>query len=130
MFRRDRSTIKFEGGPTDRHLPLLPINSEWNSAGDGSLRITVAQHIEAVTHHSVSVCAIRHRLQQSGMSERRPSLCQPWTQNHRVSASNGAMKEGCRWQNGLKLSLLKSHASVCNTTMVGFVSRDTVERGC
>ncbi|GFW31053.1 transposable element Tcb1 transposase [Trichonephila clavipes] len=38
------------------------------------------------------------------------------------------MKEGCGWQNGMKLSLLTSHASVCNTTMVGFESGDTVER--
>ncbi|GFX48332.1 uncharacterized protein TNCV_4613311 [Trichonephila clavipes] len=30
------------------------------------------------------------------------------------------MKEGCGRQNGMKLSLLTSHASVCNTTMVGF----------
>ncbi|GFV64017.1 transposable element Tcb1 transposase [Trichonephila clavipes] len=30
----------------------------------------------------------------------------------------------------MKLSLLTSHASVCNTTMVGFESGDTVERGC
>ncbi|GFX63602.1 transposable element Tcb2 transposase [Trichonephila clavipes] len=30
----------------------------------------------------------------------------------------------------MKLSLLTSHASVCNTTMVGFESRDTMERGC
>ncbi|GFY10387.1 hypothetical protein TNCV_1462771 [Trichonephila clavipes] len=29
------------------------------------------------------------------------------------------MKEGCGRQNGMKLSLLTSHASVCNTTMVG-----------
>ncbi|GFS63781.1 hypothetical protein TNCV_1128121 [Trichonephila clavipes] len=28
------------------------------------------------------------------------------------------------------LSLLTSHASVCNTTMVGFESGNTVERGC
>ncbi|GFW10709.1 hypothetical protein TNCV_4918281 [Trichonephila clavipes] len=34
-----------------------------------------------------------------------------------VYAANGAMKEGCRRQNGMKLSLLKSHASVCNTTI-------------
>ncbi|GFX36863.1 HTH_38 domain-containing protein [Trichonephila clavipes] len=44
--------------------------------------------------------------------------------------TNGAMKEGCGRQNGMKLSLLTSHASVCNTTMVGFESGDTVERGC
>ncbi|GFX85288.1 transposable element Tcb1 transposase [Trichonephila clavipes] len=38
------------------------------------------------------------------------------------------MKEECGWQNGMKLSLLTSQASVCNTTMVGFESGDTVER--
>ncbi|GFV76667.1 transposable element Tcb1 transposase [Trichonephila clavipes] len=32
--------------------------------------------------------------------------------------------------NGMKLSLLTSHASVCNTTMVGFQSGDTVEIEC
>ncbi|GFT88018.1 collagen alpha-1(XI) chain [Trichonephila clavipes] len=32
-------------------------------------------------------------------------------------------------QNRMKLSLLTSHASVCNTTMVGFESGDTKERG-
>ncbi|PRD25595.1 UNVERIFIED_CONTAM: hypothetical protein NCL1_40481 [Trichonephila clavipes] len=47
-----------------------------------------------------------------------------------VSTANGAMKEGCKWQNGMKLSLLTSHASVCNTTMVRFESGDTVKRGC
>ncbi|GFW21360.1 transposable element Tcb1 transposase [Trichonephila clavipes] len=36
------------------------------------------------------------------------------------------MKEGCGRQNGIKLSLLTSHASVCDTTMVGFESGDTV----
>ncbi|GFX44460.1 hypothetical protein TNCV_1394811 [Trichonephila clavipes] len=35
------------------------------------------------------------------------------------------MKEGCGRQNGMKLSLLTSHASVCNTTMVVFESGDT-----
>ncbi|GFU13238.1 hypothetical protein TNCV_3022911 [Trichonephila clavipes] len=38
-------------------------------------------------------------------------------------------ERGCGLQNGMKLSLLPSHASVCNTTMVGFDSGDTVERG-
>ncbi|GFY25729.1 transposable element Tcb1 transposase [Trichonephila clavipes] len=37
------------------------------------------------------------------------------------------MEEGRGRQNGMKLSLLTSHASVCNTTMVGFESGDTVE---
>ncbi|UYV67601.1 hypothetical protein LAZ67_5001346 [Cordylochernes scorpioides] len=52
---------------------------------------TVAQHIQSVTHHSVSALTIRRRLQQS---------------------------EGCRRQNGMKLSLLTSQASVCNTTIM------------
>ncbi|GFW00293.1 transposable element Tcb1 transposase [Trichonephila clavipes] len=44
---------------------------------------TVAQHIESVTHHSVSACTIRRRLQQSGLYARRPLLGLPLTQNHR-----------------------------------------------
>ncbi|GFX15160.1 transposable element Tcb1 transposase [Trichonephila clavipes] len=44
---------------------------------------TVAQHIESVTHHSVSVRTIRRRLQQSGQSARRALLGLPFTQNHR-----------------------------------------------
>ncbi|GFX39284.1 transposable element Tcb1 transposase [Trichonephila clavipes] len=44
---------------------------------------TVTHHIESVTHHSVSARTIRHRLQQSGLSARRPLLGLPLTQNHR-----------------------------------------------
>ncbi|GFX22144.1 transposable element Tcb1 transposase [Trichonephila clavipes] len=44
---------------------------------------TVAQHIESVTHHSVSARAIRRHLQQSGLSVRRPLLGLLLTQNHR-----------------------------------------------
>ncbi|GFW28949.1 transposable element Tc1 transposase [Trichonephila clavipes] len=44
---------------------------------------TVAQHIESVTHHSVSARTIRRRLQQSGLSARRPLLSLLLTQNHR-----------------------------------------------
>ncbi|GFV07625.1 hypothetical protein TNCV_4941271 [Trichonephila clavipes] len=44
---------------------------------------TVAQHIESVTHHSVSARAIRRRLQQSGLSARRPLLGLSLTQNYR-----------------------------------------------
>ncbi|GFW54870.1 transposable element Tcb1 transposase [Trichonephila clavipes] len=43
---------------------------------------TVAQHIESVTHHSVSARTIRRRLQQSGLSARRPLVGLPLTQNH------------------------------------------------
>ncbi|GFU80936.1 transposable element Tcb1 transposase [Trichonephila clavipes] len=44
---------------------------------------TIAQHIESVTHHSVSARTIRRRLQHSGLSARRPLICLPLTQNHR-----------------------------------------------
>ncbi|GFY30201.1 transposable element Tcb1 transposase [Trichonephila clavipes] len=44
---------------------------------------TVAQHIETVTHHSVSARTIRRRLQQSGLSARRSLLGLPLKQNHR-----------------------------------------------
>ncbi|GFU73055.1 transposable element Tcb1 transposase [Trichonephila clavipes] len=44
---------------------------------------TIAQHIESVTHHSVSARTIRRRLQQSGLTARRTLLCLPLTQNHR-----------------------------------------------
>ncbi|GFW07022.1 transposable element Tcb1 transposase [Trichonephila clavipes] len=63
---------------------------------------TIAQHIESVTYPSVTTD---------------------------VSVANGAIKEGCGRQNGMKLSLLTSRASVCNTTMIGFESGGTVKRG-
>ncbi|GFW92558.1 transposable element Tcb1 transposase [Trichonephila clavipes] len=44
---------------------------------------TVAQPIESVTHHSVSSRTIRRRLQQSGLSARRPLFGLPLMQNHR-----------------------------------------------
>ncbi|GFX62705.1 transposable element Tcb1 transposase [Trichonephila clavipes] len=44
---------------------------------------TVAQHILFLMHHSVSAHTIRRRLQQSGLSARRPLLGLPLTQNHR-----------------------------------------------
>ncbi|GFV91127.1 transposable element Tcb1 transposase [Trichonephila clavipes] len=66
---------------------------------------TTAQHIESVTHHSVSPRAIRRRLQQSDLPARHPLLGLPLTQNHR------RIRRQC-------------HASVCNTTTVGFESGD------
>ncbi|GFY34450.1 transposable element Tcb1 transposase [Trichonephila clavipes] len=44
---------------------------------------TFAQHVESVTYHSVSAHTIRRRLQQSGVSARRPLLGLPLTQSHR-----------------------------------------------
>ncbi|GFT97551.1 transposable element Tcb1 transposase [Trichonephila clavipes] len=43
---------------------------------------TIAQHIEFVTHHSVSARTIRRRLQQIGLTARRPLLGLPLTQKH------------------------------------------------
>ncbi|GFV56076.1 hypothetical protein TNCV_2266621 [Trichonephila clavipes] len=43
---------------------------------------TIAQQIQSVTHYSVSARTIRGRLQQSGMSTKRPLLCLPLTGNH------------------------------------------------
>ncbi|GFY16653.1 transposable element Tcb1 transposase [Trichonephila clavipes] len=40
---------------------------------------TVAQHIESVTHHSVSARTIRRRLHQNDLSARRPLLGLPLT---------------------------------------------------
>ncbi|GFV34563.1 transposable element Tcb1 transposase [Trichonephila clavipes] len=54
---------------------------------------TIAQHIQSVTNHSVSARIIRRRLQQSGLSARRPLLGLPLTQNHRRLTANGAMAE-------------------------------------
>ncbi|GFW15928.1 transposable element Tcb1 transposase [Trichonephila clavipes] len=45
---------------------------------------TIAQHIDSVTHHSVSAGTIRRRLQQSGLSARRPLLGLPLMQNHKL----------------------------------------------
>ncbi|GFV72876.1 transposable element Tcb1 transposase [Trichonephila clavipes] len=44
---------------------------------------TIAQHIESVSHHSVSARTSKRRLQQSGLSARRPLLGLPLTKNHR-----------------------------------------------
>lgn len=44
---------------------------------------TISQQIQSVTHHPVSARTIRRRLQQNGLSARRPLLCLPLTRNHR-----------------------------------------------
>ncbi|GFV82820.1 transposable element Tcb1 transposase [Trichonephila clavipes] len=91
---------------------------------------TISQHIESVTQHSVSARTIRHRLQQSGLSTRRPLLGLPLTQNHRCLLR--------QWCDERKMWLAEWNEVVftdesricCHTTMVGFESGDTVERGC
>ncbi|GFW57739.1 transposable element Tcb1 transposase [Trichonephila clavipes] len=44
---------------------------------------TIAQHIESATHYSIFERTIRRRLQQNGLSTRRPLLGLPFTQSHR-----------------------------------------------
>ncbi|GFT21568.1 HTH_38 domain-containing protein [Trichonephila clavipes] len=91
---------------------------------------TTAQHIESVTHHSVSARTIRRSLQQSSLSTRHPLLGLPLKQIHRRLRRQWCDENGCGQQNGMKLYLLTSQASVCKTTMVGFETGDTMERGC
>ncbi|GFU99210.1 transposable element Tcb1 transposase [Trichonephila clavipes] len=91
---------------------------------------TIAQHIESVTHHSVSARTIRRCLQQNGLSAKHPLLGLPLTQNHRRLLRQWCDERRMCAADGMKLSFLTSHASVCNTTMIGFESGDTVERGC
>ncbi|GFV13736.1 uncharacterized protein TNCV_2500701 [Trichonephila clavipes] len=91
---------------------------------------TIAQHIASATCHSASGRTIRRHLQQSGLSARRPLLGLPLTQNHRRPHGQWC-DERRMWAAELnEVVLLTSHASVCNTTMVGFESGDTVERRC
>ncbi|GFV70471.1 transposable element Tcb1 transposase [Trichonephila clavipes] len=62
--------------------PLHVRTGKSQAVTDRSVRTTV-QHIESVTHHSVYARSIRRRLQQSGLSAKRPLLGLPLTQNHR-----------------------------------------------
>ncbi|GFW78292.1 transposable element Tcb1 transposase [Trichonephila clavipes] len=71
---------------------------------------------------SLSARTIRRRLQQGGLSARRPLLGLPLTQNHRRLRH--------QWCDERRMWMAEwNDASVCNTTMVGFESKDTVEIG-
>ncbi|GFX73124.1 transposable element Tcb1 transposase [Trichonephila clavipes] len=73
MDRRDRS-----------HPSPLNLSTGKLAATDRSVTSrTIAHHIESVTHHSVSARTIRRRLQQSGLSARRPLLNLPLTHKGR-----------------------------------------------
>ncbi|GFX82558.1 transposable element Tc1 transposase [Trichonephila clavipes] len=71
------------------HLPQCTTSCEDNQivrmavSDHSATSRTVVQQIESVTHHSVFTSAIRRRLQQSGLSARRPLLGLPLMQNHR-----------------------------------------------
>ncbi|GFW32148.1 transposable element Tcb1 transposase [Trichonephila clavipes] len=85
-------TVKMEG-PTDRRGPWYPPQCTTSREDRQIVRMavtdrlvisrTIAQHIESVTHHSVSARTIRRHLQQSGLPARCPLLGLPFTQNHR-----------------------------------------------
>ncbi|GFW59761.1 transposable element Tcb1 transposase [Trichonephila clavipes] len=97
--RRNQTTVMricdrwMQEGTTDRHGRSHPPQCNTSREDRQILRMTVtdrsvtsrtlAQHIKSVTHHSVSARTIRRRLQQSGLSARRPLLGLPLTQNHR-----------------------------------------------
>ncbi|GFU64283.1 HTH_38 domain-containing protein [Trichonephila clavipes] len=81
------------------------------------------EHIQSVTHHSVSARTHRRCLQLSGLSTRRPLLRLPLTGS--VCAANGAMNGGRGQRNGTTLYLLTNRTSACNITMVGFTFGDT-----
>ncbi|GFW84835.1 transposable element Tcb1 transposase [Trichonephila clavipes] len=67
---------------------------------------TIALHIESVTHHSVSASTIRRRLQQSGLSARRPLLCRFLTQNHR--------RLRCQWRDERRMKAAEWNEIVFN----------------
>ncbi|UYV70138.1 hypothetical protein LAZ67_7001946, partial [Cordylochernes scorpioides] len=81
------------GSTTDRRVRSHPPQCTTSRADRQIVRMavtdrsvtsrTVAQHIQSVTHHPMSARTIRRRLQQSGLSARRPLLRLPLTQNHR-----------------------------------------------
>ncbi|GFX10258.1 transposable element Tcb1 transposase [Trichonephila clavipes] len=96
---RNQTTVRricdrwMQEGTTDQRGPSHPPQCTTSRENRQILRMivtdrsatsrTVAQHIESVTHHSVSARTIRRRLQQCGLSARRPLLGLPLTQNHR-----------------------------------------------
>ncbi|UYV80646.1 hypothetical protein LAZ67_19001205 [Cordylochernes scorpioides] len=114
-------------GTTDRRVRSHPPQCTTSRADRQIVRM-------AVTDRSVTSRTVEQHIQSVYSRVVCPQdlyyFAYPSRRTTDVSAANGAMKEGCGRQNGMKLSLLAIHASVCNTTMVGFESGDTVERGC
>ncbi|GFY35968.1 uncharacterized protein TNCV_4843401 [Trichonephila clavipes] len=81
----------------------------------------------------MSARTIRRLLKQSDLSARRPLFGLPLTQNHRCLRSqwcDGRRMWAEEWNEVFFPDERESHAYDCNTTMVGFESGDTVERGC
>ncbi|GFW35815.1 transposable element Tcb1 transposase [Trichonephila clavipes] len=89
---------------------------------------TVAQHIESATHHSVFARTIRRRLQQSGLSARRPLLSPPLTQNHRRLRRQWC-DERRMWAAEWNEVILTDESRICLQHHDGWIRvRDTVER--
>ncbi|GFU42491.1 transposable element Tcb1 transposase [Trichonephila clavipes] len=91
---------------------------------------TEAQHIASVTHHSVSARYIRRRLQQSGLSARRPLLGLPLTQNHRRLHRQWCDERRMLAAEWNKVVFTDESRICLQYTMVGIESGDTMERGC
>ncbi|GFT87123.1 transposable element Tcb1 transposase [Trichonephila clavipes] len=67
---------------------------------------------------------------QSSLSARRPLLGLPMTQNHRRLRRQWCDERRVWAAEWNEVVFTDESASVCNTTMVGFESGDTVKRGC
>ncbi|GFV08546.1 hypothetical protein TNCV_356531 [Trichonephila clavipes] len=89
---------------------------------------TIAQQIQSVTYHSLSVYTIRRYLPQILMSLSHLLLCLSLTGVTGISTAKGTMNGGKRQRNGLALHLLLNPASVCNITTIGLQFGDTMLR--
>ncbi|GFY36091.1 transposable element Tcb1 transposase [Trichonephila clavipes] len=97
---------------------------------------TIAQHIESVTHHSVSARTIRRRLPQSGLSARRLLFSLPLTQNHRcLCESRICLKHHddrirvCRHRGERMLNICVIHCTGCyGMGGIGYCSRTPLVR--
>ncbi|GFY34726.1 transposable element Tcb1 transposase [Trichonephila clavipes] len=90
----------------------------------------IVQQIQFVTHHSVSARTIRCRLQQSGMSGRRPLLHLPLTRNHRHLCLKWCDKRWT-WITEWNDTVFTDESCFCLQHHDGrFEFGDTVRRGC
>ncbi|GFW88883.1 transposable element Tcb1 transposase [Trichonephila clavipes] len=92
---------------------------------------TIAQKIQSGTHHPVPACSIRRRLQQIGMSAKRPSLHLLLSGNKRRLCHQWCVE---RWtwtieRNDVVFADVNP-TSVYSITMVRFEFGDIVVRGC
>ncbi|GFV80764.1 transposable element Tcb1 transposase [Trichonephila clavipes] len=79
---------------------------------------------------SLSARTIRRRLQQSGLSARRSLLGLPLKENHRRLRRQWCHERRMWAAEWNEVVFTDESRICCHTTMVGFESGDTVERGC